>query len=192
MLRMHLSGADEKRMAKTYTANPEAYQDYLKGRYLWNKRTEEGFNEGIEYFQRAIEKDPTHALAYDGLADSYTQLPSRSFVRPKEAYPKAKEAALKALEIDDTLAEAHTSLGFIKALYDWDGRAGRRNSSGRFSLIRAMRWLTDGMAKLYGQWDGLTKASRRTNEPWNLTHSRSPIMSVWEKHSLRHVSMTRR
>jgi len=67
MLRMRLTGEDEKRMAKSYTANPEAYQDYLKGRYWWNKRNEEGFNKGIEYFQQAIVKDPTYALAYSGL-----------------------------------------------------------------------------------------------------------------------------
>ena len=98
-------------MAKSYTANPEAYQDYLKGRYWWNKRTEEGFNKGIEYFQQAIAKDPTYALAYAGLADCYSSLGVSGFVPPKEAYPKAKEAALKALELDDTLAEAHASLG---------------------------------------------------------------------------------
>ena len=71
-LRMRLTGEDEKRMAKSYTANPEAYQDYLKGRYWWNKRTEEGLNKGIEYFQQAIAKDPTYALAYSGLADCYS------------------------------------------------------------------------------------------------------------------------
>ena len=79
-LRMRLTGEDEKRMAKSYTANPEAYQDYLKGRYWWNKRTEEGFNKGIEYFQQAIAKDPTYALAYSGLADCYSNLGIYGFV----------------------------------------------------------------------------------------------------------------
>ena len=114
-LRMRLTGEDEKRMAKSYTANPEAYQDYLKGRYWWNKRTEEGLNKGIEYFQQAIAKDPTYALAYSGLADCYSALAGFGFVPPKEAFPKAKEAALKALEIDDTLAEAHASLGMYQS-----------------------------------------------------------------------------
>ena len=126
MLRMRLTGEDEKRMAKSYTANPEAYQDYLKGRYWWNKRNEEGLNKGIEYFQQAIAKDPTYALAYAGLADCYSSLAAFGFVPPKEAYPKAKEAALKALEIDDTLAEAHTSLAYIKAVYDWDWSGAER------------------------------------------------------------------
>jgi serine/threonine protein kinase/tetratricopeptide (TPR) repeat protein len=120
MLRMRLTGEDEKRMAKTYTANAEAYQDYLKGRYWWNKRSEEGFNKSIEYFQQAIAKDPTYALAYSGLADSYAVFAGFGSLSPKMAYPKAKEAAQKALQIDDTLAEAHASLAFINTMYDWD------------------------------------------------------------------------
>ena len=119
-LRMRLTGEDEKRMAKSYTANPDAYQDYLKGRYWWNKRTEEGFNKSIEYFEQAIEKDPTYALAYSGLADCYSFLSLYGLVGPKEDFPRAKETAQKAVELDDTLAEAHTSLAMIKTFYDWD------------------------------------------------------------------------
>jgi serine/threonine protein kinase/Tfp pilus assembly protein PilF len=125
-LRMRLTGDDEKRMAKSYTVNPEAYQDYLKGRYWWNKANEEGIRKGIEYFQQAIAKDPAYAQAYAGLADSYVVLPAFSPTSPKEAYPRAKEAALKALEIDDTLAEAHASLGVVKAQYEWDWSGGER------------------------------------------------------------------
>jgi TolB-like protein/Tfp pilus assembly protein PilF len=120
MLRMRLTGEDEKRMAKSYTANPEAYQDYLKGRYWWNKRSEDGVRKGIDYFQQAIAKDPAYALAYDGLADGYSVLGNYGYVPPKEAYPRAKEAVLKALQLDDTLAEAHTSLAFVMTDYDWD------------------------------------------------------------------------
>jgi serine/threonine protein kinase/tetratricopeptide (TPR) repeat protein len=120
MLRMRLTGEDEKRMAKTSTTNPEAYQDYLKGRYWWNKRSEDGVRKGIEYFQQAIAKDPAYALAYDGLADGYNVLGNYGYVPPKEAYPRAKEAVLKALQLDDTLAEAHTSLAFVMTDYDWD------------------------------------------------------------------------
>jgi serine/threonine protein kinase/Flp pilus assembly protein TadD len=125
-LRMRLTGEDEKRMAKSYTASPEAYQLYLKGRYWWNKRTGEALSKGIEYFQQAITKDPTYALAYSGLADCYTLLPIYANVPPKDAFPKAKEAALKALEIDDTLAEAHASLAFVKKQYDWDWSGGEK------------------------------------------------------------------
>jgi serine/threonine protein kinase/tetratricopeptide (TPR) repeat protein len=125
-LRVRLSGEDEKRMAKNYTANPEAYQDYLKGRYWWNKRNEEGFRKGIEYFQQAIDKDPTYALAYSGLADCYSLLAEYGFVAPKESYPRAKEAALKALEIDNTLAEGHASLAWVETFYDWDRSGGEK------------------------------------------------------------------
>ena len=120
MMRMRLTGEEENRMAKSGTANPEAYQLYLKGRYWWQKRTPEGLNKGIEYFQQAVAIDPNYALAFDGMADCYISLAGFGTVSPKEAYPRAKEAALKALEIDGTLAEAHASLGSIKTVYDWD------------------------------------------------------------------------
>jgi eukaryotic-like serine/threonine-protein kinase len=120
-LRVRLSGEDAKRMAKSYTANPEAYQDYLKGRFWFNKQSgEEAVNKAIEYFQQAIAKDPAYALAYVGLADCYSSLGNSGFVPAREAFPEAKEAAQKALEMDDTLAEAHASLGYIKTVYDWD------------------------------------------------------------------------
>jgi TolB-like protein/DNA-binding winged helix-turn-helix (wHTH) protein/Tfp pilus assembly protein PilF len=118
-LRRRLTGAEEKRLTKSYTANPEAYQDYLKGRFWWNKQTEEGYKKGIEYFQQAIAKDPAYALAYSGLSDCYSSL-ADGFIPPNEGYLKAKDAALRALELDDTLAEAHSSLALIKSSYDWD------------------------------------------------------------------------
>jgi eukaryotic-like serine/threonine-protein kinase len=124
MLRMRLTGEEEKQMMKSYTANPEAYQDYLKGRIWWNKGTKDGFNRGIDYFQQAIAKDPNYALAYTGLADCYGSLAGFDVVPAKDTFPKAKEAALKALELDDTLAEAHSSLAWIKSLYEWDWPGG--------------------------------------------------------------------
>ena len=133
-LRTRLTGEDQKRVTKSYTANPEAYQLYLHGRFWWNKRSEEGFNKGIEYFQQAIAKDPSYALAYTGLADSYSGRADYGFVPPNEAFPKAKEAALKALEIDDTLAEAHASLALIKTAYDWDWPGAERESQRAIEL----------------------------------------------------------
>jgi serine/threonine protein kinase/Tfp pilus assembly protein PilF len=120
MLRVRLTGEDEKRMMKTSTVNPEAYQDYLKGRFWWSKATEEGVNKGIEYFQQAIAKDPNYALAYSGLADSYTLLAGLAVAPPTEIFPKAEAAASKALELDDTLGEAHVSRGFILGVFEWD------------------------------------------------------------------------
>ena len=119
-LRMRLTGAEEKRLTKSYTANPEAYQDYLKGRYWLNKRTDEGFNKGIEYFRQAVTKDPAYALAYSGLSDCYSSLAEFGLIPAKDGYLRAKDAALKALELDDALAEAHGSLALIKSSYDWD------------------------------------------------------------------------
>ena len=125
-LRMRLSGEDEKRLVKNYTGNPEAYQDYLQGRFWWNKQlaTEEGMNKCIEYFQQAIAKDPTYALAYSGLADSYYFL--GNYRPPKEVFSSAKQAALKALALDGQLSEAHAVLGMIAYTYDWDWATAER------------------------------------------------------------------
>jgi serine/threonine-protein kinase len=119
-LRLKLSGEQKEQLAKRYTESTEAYELYLRGRYHWNKRTSEGLMRGIDYFEQAIKTDPAYALAYAGLADSYNVLSTNAVRPPKEAFPKAKEAAERALALDDTLAEAHTSLAFIKTVYEWD------------------------------------------------------------------------
>jgi len=119
-LALKLSGEERKRLTKRYTDNTEAYQLYLKGRYFWNKRTEDGFNRGIAQFTQAVEKDSKYALAYAGLADSYIGLTFYNFATPNETMPKAKEAAMNALAIDNTLAEAHASLAHILMNYDWN------------------------------------------------------------------------
>jgi serine/threonine protein kinase/Tfp pilus assembly protein PilF len=121
-LRLTLTGADQTQLAKTYTESGEAYEAYLKGRYHWNKRTEEGFKQATEFFQEAIGKDPNYALAYTGLADCYTLRSDYGFLAPKEGYALAKGAVTLALKYDDSLAEAHTSLASIKAVQDWDWR----------------------------------------------------------------------
>jgi tetratricopeptide (TPR) repeat protein len=118
-LRLHLTPAEKKRLARRHTESAEAYQLYLKGRYHWNKWTEEGFDKGIEYFQQAVEKDPSYALAYSGLADSYVLLGWNSYLPAKDAFPRAKAAAIKALLFDENLAEAHTSLAAPLWLHDW-------------------------------------------------------------------------
>ena len=119
-LRLRLTGEEKSRLTERHVVNPEAYQLYLKGRYYWNKRTEEGFNKAIEHFNQAIEKDPNYTLAHAGLADSYILLGAFGLLPPKEAYAKAREAATKALEVDDTLGEAHNALAAVKSSYDWD------------------------------------------------------------------------
>jgi serine/threonine-protein kinase len=119
-LRVKLTGADQTQLAKTYTESGEAYEAYLKGRYHWNKRTDEGFKQATNFFQEAIIKDPNYALAYTGLADCYTLRSDYGFLAPKEGYALAKGAVTLALKYDDSLAEAHTSLASIKAVTDWD------------------------------------------------------------------------
>lgn len=121
-LRVKLSGADEQRLAKNYTANTEAYRLYLLGRFHWNKRTVSDFGKAIEYFQQAIVADPNYALAYAGLADAYMLNSEYGGELPKEAIPKARETALKALSLDEQLSEAHTALGVILFNdYDFSG-----------------------------------------------------------------------
>lgn len=125
-LRLRLTGDDQKKLSKQYTADPEAYRLYLKGRYFWNKRSQDGMKKAIEYFQQAIDRDPTYALAYAGLADSYDLLDDWGTTPPRESFPKAREAALKALELDDSLAEARTSLAFVEDNYDWNFAASEK------------------------------------------------------------------
>lgn len=118
-LAVKLSGEETEFLTKRYTSNTEAYQLYVKGRYLWNKRTGEALRKSIEYFNQAIEKDPNYALAYAGLADAYAVLPGHGRALPEETLPKAKAAAQKALDIDSQLPEAHTTLASLSA-DEWD------------------------------------------------------------------------
>src|ERR1700736_5737271 len=119
-LQAKLTGAEQHAIVARPTENSEAYQLYLKGRYFGNKLTPDGFQKAIEYFQQAIEKDPAYALAYAGLADSYEMLGFWGVLPPQEMWPKAKAAALKALELDNNLAEAQVALGWVSFTYDWD------------------------------------------------------------------------
>jgi serine/threonine protein kinase/tetratricopeptide (TPR) repeat protein len=122
-LRLRLTSEEKTHLTKRPTTNNEAYQLYLQGRYWWNKRNPEALQKGLQFFQQAVDKDPRYALAYVGIADSYSMLAFFGVgdaLPPREAMPKAKAAALKALEMDPTLGEAHVSLGFVLTNYDWD------------------------------------------------------------------------
>ena len=119
-LTLQLTNTERELMRKHYTENAEAYQAYLQGRYFWNKRNAEGFKRGVDFFQRAIEIDPEYAPAYGGLADCYIRLNESGVPMAQESVPRARAAVLKALAIDDALAEAHATLAFIKFRHDWD------------------------------------------------------------------------
>ena len=121
-IRIELTPREQAVLKNAKVVNPEAYEAYLKGRYFWNKRTADGLKRAVDYFDQAIEKDPNYAQAYAGLADSYALLGDWEYgvLAPSEAYPKAKAAAIKALELDNALGEAHTSLAFSLDVFDWD------------------------------------------------------------------------
>ncbi len=119
-LSLKLVGEDEKKLTKRSTENTEAYQLYLKGRFHWNKRKADDLQKAADYFNQSIEKDPSFALAYVGLASTYTILPEYSGLPAKDFIVKAEAAARKALELDATLAEPHAALGLIKSEYQWD------------------------------------------------------------------------
>ena len=125
-IQIKLTPQAQTSLASQRPVNPEAYRLYLIGRFLWNKRTEEGLKNAIDHFQRALEIDPGYGLAYAGLADSYLMLDDWGFLPPKEAIPRGKAAAQKALEIDESLAEAHASLALACFEYDWDWPACER------------------------------------------------------------------
>src|SRR5262249_532863 len=117
-----LSPADLKRLTRNQDVNAEAHENYLMGRYCWHKWTEEGIRKSIEYYEKALRISPDYALAYAGLADAYNALNSLviAAMDPSEALSKSKQAALRALELDDSLAEAHSALGAALLFYDWD------------------------------------------------------------------------
>ena len=119
-VRIEITPREQRRLATGRAVDPAAYEAYLRGRYFWNRRTVPELKRGIEFFQQAIEADPTYAEAYAGLADSYNILADMSALRPSEGFAVARAAAGRALEIDDQIAEAHTSLGFLLTFHDWD------------------------------------------------------------------------
>ena len=125
-LKSKLSGADVEKVARTSTADPEAYELYLKGRFFWNKRTSESLKQAAELFNQAIARDPNYALAYSGLAETYVLFPTYSIALPHASMPKARAAAVRAIELDDSLPEAHAALGLYLSGYSWNQPAAER------------------------------------------------------------------
>jgi eukaryotic-like serine/threonine-protein kinase len=126
-LQVKLSGDEHRELAKRFTENPAAYQAYLRGRHHWNKRTVDGLRTALAHFQQAIDLDPSYALAYTGLADTYNILGYYNNQRPHDAYPKGRAAVLRALAIDPALAEAHASMGYVQVFYDLDWPGAERS-----------------------------------------------------------------
>ncbi len=154
-------------LASAGPANPEAHEAYLKGRYFWNKRTEEGVRKGIEYFEQATRLDPNYAVAYAGLAQSHVVLNGYRFLPPTQAFTKVRAAALKALELDERLAEAHTSLGALKWEYEWDKSGAekeyRRAIELNPSYATAHQWYAEELAAV-GRGDEALIEIKRAQE----------------------------
>jgi serine/threonine protein kinase/Tfp pilus assembly protein PilF len=163
-LKSKLSGADVAKVEKTYTTNPEAYQLYLKGKFFWNKRTGESLKQASELYRQAIEKDPNYALAYSGLAETYVLFSSYDVAPANDSMPQAKAAALRALEIDDSLAEAHTALGFYLSNYEWDRDGSekeyRRAIEVKPNYATAHHWLGSDLSNVKRFDDGLVELRR--------------------------------
>jgi TolB-like protein/Flp pilus assembly protein TadD len=168
-LQARLTGSEKTLITKTPTVNPEAYELYLKGRFFWNKRTGADLLKSIDYFKQAVEKDQKYALAYAGLADAYVLLPPYGAASPSESFPQAEAAARKALELDDTLAEAHTSLGQVLLFYDLDFAGSTMEFERALSLdpnyATAHHWYGGGGPLLaLGQFDRAIKEGKRAVE----------------------------
>ncbi|MDR3747124.1 MAG: winged helix-turn-helix domain-containing protein [Acidobacteriota bacterium] len=165
-LALNLSGDEQRRLARPFTASNDAYQLYMKGRFFWNKRTVEGVKKSLEYFQQAIAADPGYAVAYTGLADAYIMAGSYgySIMPPREAMPKAEAAVQKALSIDNSLAEAHSSLAYIKFTYDWDWAGAEQEFRQAIALNplydTAHHWYSHELMALGRQDEAMAEARR--------------------------------
>lgn len=163
-LNRRLSGTDTQKIARVYTTNPEAFDDYLYGRFYWNKRTGKDIKKSIDYFNKAIKIDPDFALAYAGLADSQVLMSSYGGMAPSESFPRAKAYALKALELDDSLAEAHTTLSYILFNYDWNFEESDRQMNRAIELnpnyATAYHWYGNGLLLATGRFDESIEAMK--------------------------------
>jgi TolB-like protein/DNA-binding winged helix-turn-helix (wHTH) protein/Flp pilus assembly protein TadD len=165
-IRINLNPQEQAALKSAKVVNPEAYQAYLKGRYFWNKRTPDALKVALAYFNQAIDEDPTYAQAYSGLADTYALLGDWQYgvMTPKEALPKAKAAAIKALELDSTLSEAHNSLAFCFDAFDWDlesaGKEFQRAIELNPGYATAHHWYAWHLS-LLGQYDQAIEEMRK-------------------------------
>jgi eukaryotic-like serine/threonine-protein kinase len=163
-LRPKIEGEGKRLLAKRSTESVEAYQLYLQGLFYWNKWTQADFKKAADYFTQAVEKDPRYALSYAGLADTYSLLGDSGYLPPSEAWPKAKAAAMQALEIDDTLAEAHTSLGLVKEHFEWDWAGAEREFKRAIELnpnsAAAHHWYGDFLANMGRSEEGLRETRK--------------------------------
>jgi len=173
-IQVALTPAEDVLLAHPKPVNGEAIEACLKGRYFWNKRTEDGFRKGIEYFKQAVAKDPNYAPAYAGLADSYLMMVEYGLMPARQGFPQAKAAAVRAVTLDDTLAEAHNSLAAVIEDWDWDWNAANKEFRRAIELnpgyATAHQWYGEFLAEL-GRFDSAIAETRkaRDSDPLSLT-----------------------
>jgi TolB-like protein/Tfp pilus assembly protein PilF len=178
-LSIRLTGAEKKKLRKKSTENSAAYQLYLKGRFQWNKRTEDGLKRGIALFNEAIENDPSFASAYAGLADSYVTLATNIPLPPRETMPKAKAAAERAIEIDDGLAEAWSSLASVQWWFEWDWEAAETSYKRAVALNPNYATAHDGYSMLLCARGRFDEAIEQINRAGDL----DPLSRIIAVHS---------
>lgn len=174
-----LAGEQRTLVTKRYTADPQAQQAYVRGRYFWNLRTADGMREAVRYLREAVERDPNYALAHAGLADAYSLLADYNAATPAEAYEKARNSALKALALDSTLAEAHTSLAYVNMYYFWEWKAADEGYKKAIELnpnyATAHQWYSEYLAAM-GRFEEALVEIRRAKEVDPL----SPVINAGE------------
>ena len=169
-IRVKLNPQEQAALMSVTVVNPVAYESYLKGRYFWNKRTANGLTTALAYFNQAVDENPTYAQAYSGLADTYALLGDWQYAvtTPREALPKAKAAAIKALELDGTLGEAHTSLAFCLDGYDWDLNAAEREFEKAIALkpgyATAHHWYAWHLALVHRYDEAIAEMRKALNQ----------------------------
>jgi TolB-like protein/DNA-binding winged helix-turn-helix (wHTH) protein/Tfp pilus assembly protein PilF len=189
-IRITLTPQEQAILKQARVVDPEAYEDYLKGRYFWNKRTVDGLRKATDYFGRAVKKDPSYAQAYAGLADSYALSGDWEYgiLSPKEAFPKAKAAAARALELDSSLGEAHTSLAFVFDLFDWDWVSAEREFRQAIALnpgyATAHQWYGWHLSEMGSNREALTEMKKAESlDPLSLIISADVAEELLVTHS---------
>ena len=177
-IHVKITPRERMQLAITRVVDPAAHEDYIKGRFYWNKRTEEGINRGIQYFQQAIDLEPNYAEAYDGLADCWQGLAWYGYAPSKDAFLRARAAATKALELNGSMAEAQTTLAFVSASYDFDWKAAEHGYQRAIALnpnyANAHHWYADFLSAM-GRHEEAIAESERARELDPL----SPIINAW-------------
>jgi TolB-like protein len=192
-IQINLTPREQAALKSATVVNPQDYESYLKGRYFWSKRTAGGLKVALAYFNQAIEEDPNYAQAYSGLADTYALLGDWQYavMTPKEAYPKAKAAALKVVKFDNALGEAHNSLAFLLDGFDWDLDSGGKEFRRAIELNPGYAPVTIGMPGTWLYWAGMTKPLQKWKRRKVWIRCLLLLTRIWQSCLCLHTLMTK-